>query len=89
MIIKEKWGLRLAATKPLPGSAIPYSYHDYIQAWFKFMLHQDATMTHSWFIKFDKDFSSQHPLWFIHWWTQFGPITNIFPRPLTGSLKYF
>ena len=53
------------------------------------MLHQDATMTHSWFVKFDKDFSSQLPLWFIRWWTQFGPITDIFPGPLTGSLKYF
>ena len=53
------------------------------------MLHQDATMTHSWFVKFDKDFSSQLPLWFIHWWTQFGHITDIFLGPLTGSLKYF
>ena len=58
VVIEEKLGLRHAATKPLPGSAIPYSYHDYIQAWFKFMLHQDATITHSWFVKFDKDFSS-------------------------------
>ena len=46
-------------------------------------------MTHSWFVKFDKDFNSQFPLWFICWWTQFGPITNIFPKPLTSSFKYF
>ena len=53
------------------------------------MLHQDATMTHSWFVNFDKNFSSQLPLWFICWRTQFGPITNIFPRLLTNSFKYF
>ena len=53
------------------------------------MLHQDATMTHSWFVKFDKDFNSQLPLWFIHWWKQFGHITDIFLRPLTSSFKYF
>ena len=43
IVTEEKWGLHLASTKPLLGSAIPYSYHDYIHAWFKFMLHQDAT----------------------------------------------
>ena len=86
---EEKWGLRPTAIKPLPGLNIPYSVHDYIQAWFKFMLHQDATMTHSRFINFDKNFCSQLSIWFICWWTQFGPITDIFPRPLTGSFKYF
>ena len=29
------------------------------------------------------------PLWFSCWWTQFGPVTEIFPRPLIGSFKYF
>ena len=51
MVTEEKWGLCPTTTKPLPSSAI-------IQAWFKFMLFQVATMTHSWFVKFDKDFSS-------------------------------
>lgn len=85
MTTKEKWGLRSVATKQLPRSTVPYSYHDYIHAWFKFMLHQDATMTHSWFINFDKNFQSQLPIWFIRWWTQFGPIIDIFLGPLTGA----
>jgi len=34
MTTKEKWGLRSVATKQLPGSTVPYSYHDYIHAWF-------------------------------------------------------
>ena len=92
IVIEEKWGLRPTSTKPLPGSAIRlFHIHTMIIfiAWFKFMLHQDTTMTHSWFVKFDNDFNSQLPLWFIHWWTQFGPITDIFPGPLTSSFMYF
>ena len=65
IVTKEKWGLRPTSTKPLLGLAIPFSYYEYIHAWFKFMLHQDATITHSWFVKFDKDLNSQLPLWFI------------------------
>ena len=53
------------------------------------MLHQDATMTHSWFVNFDKKFSSQLPLWFIRWRTQFGPVIDIFPGLPTDSFKYF
>ena len=53
------------------------------------MLYQDATMTHSWFFKFDTNFNSQLPLWFNRWWTQFGPIIDIFLGPLTGTFKYF
>ena len=66
LLLKKNEDSVLLLQKPLPGSSIPYPYHDYIHAWFKFMLHQDATMTHSWFFKFDKDFNSQLPLWFIH-----------------------
>lgn len=87
--IEEKWGLCPTARKPLLGSTVPYSYHDCIHAWFKFMLHQDAAMTHSWFINFDKNFISQVLIWFIRWWTQFDPIIDIFLGPLIGSFKYF
>ena len=45
-------------------------------------------MTQSWFVNFDKNFSSQLPLWFIRWWMQSGSVTNIFPGPLIGSYKY-
>ena len=46
-------------------------------------------MTHSWFVNFDKNFNANLPLWFGRWWTPFGSITEIFPRPLMGSFKYF
>ena len=89
IVTEEKWGLNPTSTKPLPGWTIPYSYHDYIHAWFKFMLHQDENMTQSWFVNFDKNFNSHLPLLFTRWWTQFGPIADIFLGPLTGSFKYF
>ena len=73
----------------MPTSPVPYSYHDYLTAWFKFMLHQNENMSHSWFINFDKDFNYDLPLWFIHWWTQFGSIVEIFPKPLMNSFTYF
>lgn len=90
VLTEEKWGLNPASTKVLPSSPIGYSYHDYITTWFKFMLHQDNNMSHSWFISFYKNFvDTQLPLWFSRWRTQFGTIIEIFPRPLAGSFKYF
>ena len=66
---KEMWGPNFASTKMLPTSPVPYSYHDYLTAWFRFMLHQNENMSHSWFVNFDKDFNSNLPLWFSQWWT--------------------
>ena len=64
IVTEEKWGLNPTSTKPLAGWTTPYSYHDYIHAWFKFMLHQDKNMTHSWFVNSNKSFNSHLPLWF-------------------------
>ena len=47
VLIEEKWGLNPTSIKVLPGSPIGYSYHDYITAWFRFMLHQNNNMSHS------------------------------------------
>ena len=88
-ISERMWGPNLASTRMLPKCNVPYCYHDYITAWFRFMLHQNEIMSHSWFVNFDKDFSSPLPLWFGRWWTQFGSIPDIFPDPLKGSFDYF
>ena len=88
-ISEEMWGPNLAATRRLPKSPIPYSYYDYITAWFRFMLHQNENMSHSWFVNFDKDFNSEFPLWFIHWWSQFGSSVEMFPAPLKDSFQNF
>lgn len=68
-IPEEKWGPTSASTKVLPNSPVPYSYYDYIIAWFRFTLHQNETMTHLWFVNFDKAFNDNDklPLWFIRW----------------------
>ena len=88
-ISEEMWGPNLVATRRLPKSPIPYSYHDYIIAWFRFMLHQNENMSHSWFVNFDKDFNSEFPLWFIRWWSQFSSSVEIFPAPLKDSFQNF
>ena len=62
IISEEKWGPSPTTTRTLPNFPIPYSYHDYITAWFRFMLHQNETMSHSWFVNFHKDFDSVFPL---------------------------
>ena len=89
IIFEEMWGPNPATTRRLPKSPIPYSYHDYITAWFKFMLHQNENMSHYWFGKFGKDFNSDFPIWFIRWWTQFGLTIEIFLEPLMNSFTYF
>ena len=61
IISEEKWGPSPTTTRSLPNFPIPYSYHDYITAWFRFMLHQNETMSHSWFVNFYKDFDSVSP----------------------------
>ena len=53
------------------------------------MLHQNETMSHSWFANFDKDFDSEFLLWFICWWSQFGSVVEIFPVPLKDSFQNF
>ena len=73
----------------MPSSPIPYSYYDYITAWSRFMLHQNENMSHSWFVNFDKSFTGYLPLWFNRWWTQFGPIAEIFPEPLLDAFECF
>lgn len=52
LITKEMWGPHPSVTKNIPTSDIVYSYYNYIEAWFKCMLFQDFTMSHSWFINF-------------------------------------
>ena len=89
IISKEMWIPNPAATRRLPKSPIPYSYHDYIIAWLRFMLHQNENMSHSWFVNFDKDFDSEFPLWFIRWWSQFGSTVEIFLAPLKDSFQNF
>ncbi|KAL4604551.1 hypothetical protein ACB092_10G200900 [Castanea dentata] len=88
---EASWGHSPASTKRLPKHSIPYPYHDFIDAWFRFMLHQNETMTHSWFINFDKEFDNNAdlPLWFIRWWNQFGPDIDIFPKPLVDCFNFW
>ena len=47
IIPEKKWGPSPNSTRTMPTSPIPYSYHDYITTWSRFMLHQNENMSHS------------------------------------------
>ena len=69
IIPEEKWGPSPNSTRTMPTFPIPYSYHDYITAWSRFMLHKNENMSHSWFVNFDKSFTGYLPLWFNRWYS--------------------
>jgi hypothetical protein len=78
----QSWGSHPFLLKPLRGHAIKYSYYDYIDAWFKILLHQNNNMTHSWFIQWSKEFNiikpkCQIPIWFLKWWSKHGAQAEI------------
>jgi hypothetical protein len=92
-ISEKEWGthpstLRSFVYFDIPYS-IPYSYYDYIDAWTKFMLFQTSEFNHFWFIKFDKNFKGIFPLWFLHWWNQFGLIPYTLPQSLLNAFHLF
>ena len=55
----------------------------------KVLFYQNKNYDHSWFLLFDKKFSSKILPWFLKWWEMFGPIPQIFPEPLQDALRYF
>ena len=75
--------------KSLTGSKLQYNYYDYMDAFEKVLFFQNKNFDHSWFLMFDKKFSSTMPSWFLTWWEMFGSIPQIFLEPLQDALKYF
>jgi hypothetical protein len=53
------------------------------------MLFQTSEFKHFWFIKFDKNFKGTFPLWFLHWWNQFGLIPDTLPQSLLNAFHLF
>jgi hypothetical protein len=88
-ISERNWGIHHSTLRPFVNSAIPYSYYDYIDAWFKFMLLQTPEFNHFWFLNFDKNFKSTFPLWFLQWWKHFGLILDILPPQLVYAFHIF
>ena len=79
----------LTNLKSLSSSELHYSYYDYMDAFEKVLFYQNKNFDHSWFLMFDKKFSSPIPSWFLKWWEMFGSIPQIFPKPLQDALRYF
>ena len=60
-----------------------------MDAFEKVLFYQNKNYDNSWFLMFDKKFSNTIPYWFLKWWEMFGPIPQIFPKPLQDALRYF
>ena len=88
-ISEKDWETHLSTLRPFVNSVIPYSYYDYIDAGYKFMLFQNTEFNHFLFISFDKNFKGTLPLWFLQWWKQFGPITDILPPLINDAFHLF
>ena len=72
----------LTDLKSLTSSKLYYSYYDYMDALEKVLFYQNKNFDHSWFLMFDKKFSSPIPSWFLKWWEMFGSVPHIFLEPL-------
>ncbi len=83
----KQWGSHPFLLKQLQGHPIKYSYYDYINAWFKILLHQNDNMSHSWFLAWHEKYNfvkleCQPPKWFIKWWSKHGCQAEIIPNTL-------
>ncbi|KAL4604280.1 hypothetical protein ACB092_10G181600 [Castanea dentata] len=91
----QDWGqhpfeLRILKNYRSPsGSALYYSYYDYMDAFEKVLFIQNQNFSHSWFMMFSREFMGQLPSWFLRWWEMFGSVPQIFPDPLQDALRYF
>ena len=75
--------------RDLPNHSIKYSYYDYMEAWFKILLHQNESFLHSWFFQFDHKFKSVIPSWFLKWWEFHGALPEILPADLFDQVTIF
>jgi hypothetical protein len=62
VLLLKDWGDHPSQPRMLSNSELSYSYYDYMDAWFRFMLYQNSANNHSWFINFDKKFTRILPL---------------------------
>ena len=84
----DEWG-HPSLLRTLPGHSLQYNYYDYMESWFKVILHQNESFTHSWFFCFDHKFKSVIPSWFLRWWNYHGAIPDILPIELMDQVNYF
>ena len=84
----DEWGYP-SILRDLPNYPIQYSYYDYMEAWFKVLLHQNESFLHSWFFSFDHKFKSVIPSWFLKWWDFHGALPEILPSDLADQVTVF
>lgn len=89
IISQDKWHSHPSDLQLLTNSKTHCCYYDYMEAWDYIFLYQNESFSHSWFIQFDHKFKSPIPLWFIDWWSSFGPKSTIIPDILLQQIDYF
>jgi hypothetical protein len=88
-VSQKDWGMPPYALRSLSNRKVQFSYHDYVDAWYKVLLHQNEEFTRSWFINFDRNFKGPIPSWFHRWWQVHGPVHQILPEEVKEAIRYF
>jgi len=88
-VAQKDWGAPTFVSRSLSNIKVGYSYHDYIEAWYKVPLYQNENFSHSWFINFDRNFKGPIPIWFHRWWQVHGPVHQILPEEVKNVVRYF
>jgi hypothetical protein len=88
-VAQKDWGAPPFVSRSLSNRKVGYSYHDYIEAWYKVLLYQNEDFSHSWFINFDRNFKGPIPVWFHRWWQVHGPVHQILPKEVKNAIRYF
>jgi len=72
-----------------PSHRIQYNYYDYKQAWWNAFYRSNQNNSHTWLIFFDKCPSKTIPIWFVHWWDEFGASQEIIhPNAINGYNRF-
>ena len=68
-----------------------YNYHDYMEAWNRFLLFQNNIFRHTWFFRFDmyRKKDMMIPRWFIDWWNSYSLKAMILHPDLLKTYETF
>jgi hypothetical protein len=88
----SEWGIHSSKYKKLSQSFDSqfYNYYNYQGSWMNTIAFHNPPAKHSWFILWDKQFTSDFPQRFLHqWWPIYGPYVEILPPPVQEGFEYF
>ena len=86
------WGLDLTSAKTvkLGDNSYNYNYWDYQMGFHHLFSYQNPKNKHTWFIKLCPQIlkmGTSLPMWFLDWWTIYGPVKGILPSNIVEALN--